>query len=116
ASIDVQAIATANWGLDFGIDLMTNGSEAIDLGGLEELEALYGTVLVGQPVPAIVGRRVVNPDEIADPIIEEGHYYGPMMPTRTASLTSTLRMPYGIALSATGEYRGGLIRHLATRD
>jgi len=115
-SIDIQAIETASWGLDIGVDLMTNRSKAIDLGGLEELNALQGTVMVGHPVPTIVGRRVTNPDEIADPIIEEGHIYGPMMPTHTASLTSTLRMPYGLALSATGEYRGGHIRNIATID
>ncbi len=116
ATVDLSVIQRPSWGWDLGLNVMTNQSKAVDLGGREEFSALMGTVKVGYPVPIIVGRRVVNPDEIADPIIEEGHIYGQMMPTLTSSVSTTVRMPYGIALSARGEYRGGHVRNIATID
>ena len=61
----------------------------------------------GFPVPAETGIYITNPTEIADPVYENDHYYGPQLPTKMLALNTTIRFPKGISLSAMGEYRGG---------
>ncbi|MDZ7778914.1 MAG: TonB-dependent receptor [Gemmatimonadota bacterium] len=105
--LNVTPIETADYSWDIGVDLTTNKSEVIDLGGASEFDALGGWVIEGQPVPVNRGFRVTNPDEIADPEYDEQYLWGPELPTRTVNLNTSLRLPRGIVLAARGEYRGG---------
>lgn len=91
-----------------GLTLSTLKSEVLDLGGAPEFSlGSFGWVKVGHPVPVIVADRIMNPDEVAEPIIEEDYIYGPNQPTRTIGLSTSFTLPYGIQLSARGEYMGG---------
>jgi TonB-dependent SusC/RagA subfamily outer membrane receptor len=116
-TLGIQAVNTRNWGWDVDLGFTTNHSEAIDLGGVTELQALQGWIIEGQPVPVFRGKIVTNPDEVgADPIVEDGHIFGPQLPTRTASIQTHVRVPGGVILSAIGEYRGGHVRNISNID
>ncbi len=106
-SLDAAVINRERWGWDVGMNLSTNHSKVLDLGGANEFQALGGWIIKGQPVPVIRDYYVANPDEIGDPVIEADHLYGPQLPTHTVSGTTTVRVPGGVLLSARGEYRGG---------
>ena len=106
--LNVDLVQLQNFGWEAGLNLSTLDSKVISLGGAPEFSlGNYGWVKVGHPVPVIVADRISNPDAIADPIIETDHIYGPNQPTRTIGLSTSLRLPYGIQLSARGEYMGG---------
>jgi len=56
---------------------------------------------------------LTNPTEIAKPVYEQDHIFGPQLPTKTISMNTAVRLPKGIVLSAVGEYRGG---HVINRN
>lgn len=106
-ALDVSPIRSADWGWDVGVNVSTNHSEVLDLGGAPEFEAAGGWIIEGQPVPVNRADFITNPDEIADPIIVEDSVVGPELPTLMVSGRTTVRLPYGISVSAVGEFRGG---------
>ena len=121
-AIGISPIRRAEWGLDLGLNVATNKSEVIDLGGIPPFATGGGWVETGQPVPAIRTRFVRNGEKpgtpiqctaaaaVADPglpCIDLNHTYGPAQPTLTIGPSVTMRVPYGITLAARGEYRGG---------
>jgi outer membrane receptor protein involved in Fe transport len=114
-SVDGTVFDGSDWGLDLAATLTTNDSEVIDLGGAPPFEVSGGGwITEGSPFPAIRGRRILNPDDVAQPEFlrdEEGNItfdiYGPNNPTHTVSLGPTLRLPYDITLSGRFEYQGG---------
>ena len=109
-SVDVSAISQANWGWDLGLDVTTNKSKVVSLGGLDAFsigELSRTRIIEGEPAPVYVDTWVSNPDEIAEPIIEPNHVFGPTEPTLTWAPRTTVRIPGGITLSALGEFRGG---------
>lgn len=107
-SINASPIRGEDWGWDVGLDIGTNGSEVVDLGGIPAF-TLGGDVWVveGQPAPVLRGRWVSNPDEVGEPVFIENHIQGPTQPTLTLSPSTTIRLPAGVSLSARGEFRGG---------
>jgi outer membrane receptor protein involved in Fe transport len=107
-TVSAEVLRGSSWGWDLGIDVSTNGSEVVDLGGIPSF-TLGGDVWVieGEPAPVLRGRWVSNPDEAAAPVFIENYIHGPTQPTLTLSPNTTIRMPGGITLSARGEYRGG---------
>ncbi len=103
-------IRNADWAWDVALNLSTNHSKVLDLGGIPEFNDLNGRIIEGQPAPVMVGRRVANPNEIGDFVYEdngENVVVGPQLPTRFISPSTTLRIPGNIQLAARGEYRGG---------
>ncbi len=114
-SVDGTVFAAQDWGLDLAATFTTNDSEVLDLGGAPPFGVSGGGWITGgSPFPAIRGRRILNPDEVADPEFlrdDEGNItfniYGPNNPTRTVSFSPTLRLPYGATLSGRFEYQGG---------
>lgn len=114
-SVDGTVFATQDWGLDLAATLTTNDSEVLDLGGAPPFEVSGGGwITEGSPFPSIRGRRILNPDAVAQPEFlrdEEGNItfdvYGPNNPTHTVSFSPTLRLPYDITLSGRFEYQGG---------
>jgi outer membrane receptor for ferrienterochelin and colicin len=94
--------------LDGLLNVSLNRTRAMDLGGgpafiLEEV----AWISEGKPTPVLIGPRLVNPDAIAEPEIEEDHVFGPNMPTRVIGFTSTMSLRRGVVLSARIEHQTG---------
>ena len=135
-SIDVAPVQTANWGVDLGLRITTNHSEVLSLcKGESEPTAvvlardpdaqcipmfsdLNGWIIEGQALPVERGRRVINRDEIADPMYEDDPVFGTdvilgkQLPTHFVTPSMTVRFPGNISLSARGEYRGGHVQEI----
>lgn len=96
-------------GWDVGIHLATNHSKVLDLGGAPpfHVSSNIGWILEGQPAPVLRGTYVANPDEIAEPEIQNEHVFGPNLPPLTLGIETALQLPAGFRLSARGEYQGG---------
>ena len=97
---------------DLGLGLATNFSEVHDLGEAAQFSVgEYGWVLEGQPVPVIRGQRIMNYNELADPVYSDGRVvYGPANPPYMFTGSMSFDLPGGLNLSARGEYlRGGWI-------
>ncbi|HKN67991.1 MAG TPA: SusC/RagA family TonB-linked outer membrane protein [Gemmatimonadaceae bacterium] len=98
------------WNL--GTTIALNKNRVLSLGGAAPFNVSpggngNGFAMEGQPLAVLRGRYITNADDIADPIIEQNHLFGPSQPTRIIGLTSSLRFPKGIELSARAEYQGG---------
>jgi outer membrane receptor protein involved in Fe transport len=90
----------------------TVNSEVIDLGGAPEFFLGWGSILgqwvrVGYPIVSLWGESVSNPDAIADPVIEEDHYYGPIYPTHILSANTSINLFKRLTIYALGEFHGG---------
>jgi len=106
-ALNASPILTPKWGFDLGLNVTTNSSEILDLGGAAPFSTGGGWIEVGQPAPVLRGRYVTNPDEIGVPIIDINHNYGPTEPTLMLVPSISLRVPGGISLSARGEWKSG---------
>lgn len=90
----------------------TVSSEVLDLGGAPEFFLGWGSLLgqwvrVGYPIVSLWGESVSNPNEVADPVVENDHYYGPVYPTHVLSGTMSLNLFKRLTIYALGEYHGG---------
>ena len=105
---------------DLGLGLATNHSKVLTLGDASQFYVgEYGWVRTGCgpnedegcPVPVIYGQRVMNHNELADPIYSDGRVvYGPANPPYMFTGSMSFDLPGGLNLSARGEYlRGGWI-------
>ncbi len=101
-------IRTPSFGWDVGVNLSTNHSKVLSLGGAPEFSlGDFGWIIEGQPAPVIRAHFITNPNEIADPVVEQDHIYGPNLPTHTIAVRTGVQLPRGIALNVRGEYQGG---------
>jgi TonB-linked SusC/RagA family outer membrane protein len=82
-------------------------NEAIDLGG--RIISMGSSVYVreGSPVPSYFGKRVTNPDDFANPIVEDNAFLGNAYANKLLGLSSTLRLFRDLTLDVVGEYQGG---------
>ena len=98
-------------GWDVGLTVATNFSNVEDLGDAPPFSVGGGGwVEESGPVIAIRGMKVTNPDAKAEPdFANDSDYFvfGPNQPTHTVGISTSLRLPLGIAVSARGEYMGG---------
>lgn len=93
---------------DLGLSIATNHTEVVEMGEETDLGVGGGgRIMVGHPIPVIRRDQILNRDEVAAPIIEEDVIKGPNNPTLTLGLSTSLRLPAGVLLSARGEYKGG---------
>ena len=107
-SISGNVVSHPSFGWDAGFYLHTNHSELTDLGGAAPLQVFdAGWILEDAPVPTIITPRILNPDAVAEPVIEEEHVWGPSVPTTVLGLLTTVHLPRGIEIDARGEYMGG---------
>jgi TonB-dependent SusC/RagA subfamily outer membrane receptor len=99
-----------------GATIALNKNKVLSLGGAPPFNVgsainvnsnAFGWAIEGQPLAVFRGRYITNKDEIADPIIEQNHLFGPSQPTKIFGVNSSLRMPFGLELFARGEYQGG---------
>ncbi|MBI4520795.1 MAG: TonB-dependent receptor [Gemmatimonadetes bacterium] len=108
SGIEIAASASpilrSNWGWELGLNVTTNHSKAVDLGGRQ---SIGNDAILGEPIAVYRGRYVKNPDEFAAPVIEQNHIYGPAQPTLIVSPSTTVRLPAGIMLAVRGEYKAG---------
>jgi outer membrane receptor protein involved in Fe transport len=133
-AINTAPIRGASFGWDLGVNVSTNHSKVLDMGGIAPFSTGGAWVEEGYAVGALRSDYMRNgeavaktatgaiattipacesaawkalPDFANQPCTEAFHIYGPTQPTLTVSPTTTLRLPAGVSLSATGEYRGG---------
>jgi hypothetical protein len=108
--IGLNADVNGPWHIEVsaGLDVSLNRTKAVNLGStpgfvLDEV----AWIRQGYPTPVIIGTRLRNPDEVAPPVLEADHVFGPNMPTRTVGGSIAFRLPAGIDLSGRVEYQGG---------
>ncbi|MBI4540870.1 MAG: TonB-dependent receptor [Gemmatimonadetes bacterium] len=107
-SVDATVLESRDFGWDLGLGVATNHSEVLTLGGAAPFSVgNLGWIREGQPAPVIIGEKVLNEDEFADPKIDANYAYGPNQPTTIITPSSRIRLPGGVILSARGEYLGG---------
>ena len=96
------------WAWDLGGSLFTNKSEAELPAELAEINiGNNGWIVDGEPVPVVRGDKVMNPTDLAEPIIEDDQIYGPNAPTHGVGINTSVTLPMGLRFSARGEYQGG---------
>ncbi|MEX2570056.1 MAG: TonB-dependent receptor [Gemmatimonadota bacterium] len=120
-AIDATLVSTnrLTWGV--GIIGSTMTSEILELGATPSI-FLGGSLTPGMfaregfPLPAYWGAKLLNPNEVAAPEVEE-QYIGPMYPTRTISVSSFLNMGR-LRANARVEHQGGhyQLSHTAWRN
>jgi outer membrane receptor protein involved in Fe transport len=94
--------------LDAGLDVALNHSRVVTLGNASSfIIDQTAWIIAGQPMLLLRGPLVTNPNELAEPVIEKDHVFGPNFPTRTIGLRAALGMGGGIQLAARVEYSGG---------
>jgi TonB-dependent SusC/RagA subfamily outer membrane receptor len=93
---------------DVGVSLATNHSKVLDLGGAPSFSVGNNAwIIEGHPTPVIIGTKLNNPDEIAEPDLRFNHAFGPNFPTHTIGVSTTLRLMRGIQFAARGDFNGG---------
>lgn len=115
--VNTTPLQRDNFGWDLGFTLATNHNKVIDLGGATPFEiGARSLVEEGGWVPGVYGRKLLNPNELAEPVFETangGRYvFGPNLPTHTFGINSELRFPAGIRLSGRAELQGGNYIHV----
>lgn len=109
AAINATLLDKENLGVRVGLNLSTNASKVLDLGGAPSFSiGNFGWVIVGQPAPVIRGRLIKNADVVGAPIDTVTNYtYGPAQPTMILSPTLNITTWKKISISVRGEYQGG---------
>lgn len=108
--IDMDLLRTSNLNWNLRLGYAKEKSEAVDLGNVDNITVqFFGRTYIreGYPVPAVFGDKITNPNEIADPVIEEDHFFGPSYPDKSISIGSTFRFGQNITLDALGEFKLG---------
>lgn len=105
--VDAGLLATRALDWRARLNLSTVNSEALDLGGQEISIGVRNFVKEGFPVPSYFGRKITNPDDIAEPLIEANTYIGPSYPTRIVGLGTTLTVVRDLSLDVLGEFQQG---------
>jgi hypothetical protein len=120
-SVTGNVFSRGDYGLELGATLFTNSSEVTLPAEVPDFTAGagWGWVINGESVPVMrPDWCLANPNAKADPI-EERHgttradgsvvdcTVGPNAPTHIIGGFATVNLPYGLTISARGEYQGG---------
>ncbi|MDT8340027.1 MAG: SusC/RagA family TonB-linked outer membrane protein [Longimicrobiales bacterium] len=84
-----------------------NDTEAVDLSGQVIDGDLFASFREGFPVPGNFGIKVMNPDDLAEPILEQDQFLGDVNPSRTIGLGSTFILRQNLTLDVLFEHQGG---------
>ncbi len=111
-SVTAVPVALDNLRWEVTGQVSTVNSEVVSLGEAPEFFLGWGSILgqwvrVGYPIVSLWGENVANPDAIADPVIEENHYYGPIYPTHILSGNMSINLFNRLTIYALGEFHGG---------
>ncbi|NIP58892.1 MAG: TonB-dependent receptor, partial [Gemmatimonadetes bacterium] len=115
-ALDTEPVRTRNISWSLGFILSTNKSEVKDLGGSPPIfrgRSIW--VREGYPVASIFAEKVLNPNEIAEPILAEDPdpnfgnnvFLGPVFPETNYSVNTQLRLGDNLRISSRGEFKGG---------
>ncbi len=106
-AITWRALQRQRFGVTLGTSVATNYSNVVSLGGATPLSlGNSGWLLEGEPIAAMRGVYLLNPDELADPKVELNHIFGPNNPALIIGPNATIDLPGKIQLSARGEFQG----------
>ncbi|HSM05201.1 MAG TPA: SusC/RagA family TonB-linked outer membrane protein [Longimicrobiales bacterium] len=105
--ITADVVRSENFGLSLRGNLGFNENEATDLGGQQIDVDNKAGVREGYPVPSYFGAKIMNPDELAEPVIESDQYYGPVNPTRIIGLGATMNIAQSLSVDVLFEHQGG---------
>ncbi len=117
ASVTSALVNRQNFSWTLGLDASRNHSRVTSLGGAPGFViGENGWILQGEPVPTIRGTFVTNANDLAEPVVETNHTYGPNLPTRTVGLHSSVQIK-SVEISGRAEYSGGnFIQDFASRN
>ncbi len=95
--------------MDFRLQYSNLSGKAVDLGGrIITIQALSrSNVQEGLPLPAYVGRKVMNPSEFAAPIVQDTQFIGATYPTKLINPSFTLTLFNNLTVEAVGEWQLG---------
>lgn len=107
-AVNWQVLERQKFKWQVGTNIATNRSKVLSLGEATPVSlGNQGWLRAGEPLMVIVGVKLLNPDELADPQLKKDHVFGPNTPTRIIGVNTSLDLPYGITISGRGEYQGG---------
>jgi TonB-dependent starch-binding outer membrane protein SusC len=109
-AMNATVLQTRRFAWDLGLNVATLNSLLVSLGGASpfmDASGGSGFYYEGQPFPVIKDKRLLNPNDIADPVFDPEYFYGPNQPTHTLTGISRLVVPGGISFTLRGEYLGG---------
>jgi len=90
------------------VSVTSLASKTINVGGVPISTGLGSYVREGYPVPGLFGYKIMNPDAIADPIVQADQFIGSVYPTHITSIGTTLTFWQNLTLDVLGEFnRGG---------
>jgi len=98
-------------GINAGLNLTTNHSEVVSLGGAPAFSldpSGFGWVVEGEPAPVLRGKVIRNPNAVgAAPDTASNYAFGPSQPTRIIGGSLSIRTWRNITISARGEHQAG---------
>jgi TonB-dependent SusC/RagA subfamily outer membrane receptor len=96
-------------GITAGLNISTNQSKVLDLGGAPAFSVgNNGWVVVGKAAPVVRGRLIRNPDAVGGvPDTVSNYDFGPSQPTKIIGGSISVRTWKNITASLRGEYQGG---------
>lgn len=96
-------------GINAGLNISTNQSKVLDLGGAPSFSVgNNGWVVLGKAAPVVRGRIIRNPDARGvAPDTSSNYDFGPSQPTRIIGGSLSVRTWRNITVSLRGEYQGG---------
>jgi TonB-dependent SusC/RagA subfamily outer membrane receptor len=107
-SADVRVYEGTAFAWNAGVNLTTNNSEVIDMGGAAPISLGYNTgIREGFATPSIFGRKLLNPEAIADPEFEDDAFLGEVFPTTTLGVHTDFRVGEAFSLGLLGEFSSG---------
>lgn len=107
-AINWRVLERQNFKWSLGTNIATNRSKVLSLGEATPVSlGNQGWLRQGEPLMVIIGVKLLNPDEVADPVLKRDHVFGPNTPTRIIGVNTSFDLPFGINLSGRGEFQGG---------
>ena len=109
AAITATLVERPRFGLSAGLNVSTNNSKVVSLGGAPSFTVgNFGWVVEGQPAPVLRGKVIRNPDARgAAPDTSSNYDFGPSQPTHIIGGSLNLRTWRNISIAVRGEYQGG---------
>ncbi len=108
-TVSFAVIERPKFGLNLGLNVATNKSKVVSLGGAPSFSlGNNGWVVEGKPAPVIRGIVIRNPDAVgAAPDTASNHDFGPANPTSIIGGSINLRTWRNITVAVRGEKQSG---------
>jgi TonB-dependent SusC/RagA subfamily outer membrane receptor len=108
-AINAILIDRPMFGLNAGLNISTNKSKVLDLGGAPSFSVgNNGWVVVGKAAPVVRGRLIRNANEVGGtPDTVPNYDFGPSQPTKIIGGSISVRTWRNITATLRGEYQGG---------